>query len=237
MKSNHAPRFVGQRMCIAIGLTFAVGTVACNPSSSDVNVGDGSNINNSSTDTTGNVVATAKWSDPLTWGGTVPAAGSNVTIPANKAILLDKNISIQNLTIMGKLEFADQNLELDAASIMLHGTLRVGASTKPFTKKASITLNETNTATDNMGMGARGILIMGGTLELHGQAPAGPWTKIGDHVTAGGKTLGLLKAVGMPKPANAELQDPNSDYELYQQMRFSIHSCWAIHPLRAEPNL
>ena len=171
---------VGRCLPVALGLTFVFGVVACNPSSSDVSVGAGSNVNNSSTDTTGNVVPSAKWSDPATWGGTVPAPGSDVTIPANKAVLLDKNIDVKNLTIMGKLEFADQNLELSAASIMLHGTLRVGTSSKPFTKKATITLTETNTASDNMGMGARGILVMGGTLELYGQAPAVPWTKIGD---------------------------------------------------------
>ena len=213
MKLIHSPRLVGQRLSVAFGLVIAVGMVACNPSadSNAVNPVDGSNINNSSTDTTGNVVATAKWSDPLTWGGTVPAIGSNVTIPANKAILLDKNISVKNLTILGKLEFADQNLELNAASIMLHGTLRVGSSIKPFTKKATITLTETNTASDNMGMGARGILVMSGTLELYGQAPTVPWTKITDHVAAGGKALGLLKAVDW-KPGDQIVVAPTDFY-------------------------
>ena len=211
MKSIHAPRLLGQRLSVAFGLVVAVGMVACNPSSSEVNVGVGSNIDNSSTDTTGNIVSTAKWSDPATWGGTVPAAGSNVTIPANKAILLDKSINLKNLTIMGKLEFADQNLELNAASIMLHGTLRVGTSAKPFTKKATITLTETNIASDNMGMGARGILVMGGTLELFGQAPAVPWTKIADHVAAGGKTLGLLKTVDW-KPGDQIVVAPTDFY-------------------------
>ena len=213
MKLIHSPRLAGQRLSVAFGLVIAVGMVACNPGadSNAVNPVDGSNINNSSTDTTGNVVATAKWTDPLTWGGTVPAIGSNVTIPANKAILLDKNISVKNLTILGKLEFADQNLELNAASIMLHGTLRVGSSIKPFTKKATITLTETNTATDNMGMGARGILVMGGTLELYGLAPAVPWTKITDHVAAGGKALGLLKAVDW-KPGDQIVVAPTDFY-------------------------
>jgi hypothetical protein len=198
MKSAHAPRSVGQRLSVAFGLVVAVGMVACNPNSGGVNVSDGSNINNSSTDTTGNAVSSAKWSDPVTWGGTVPAAGSNVTIPANKAILLDKSISLKNLTILGRLEFADQNLELSAASIMLHGTLRIGEVTKPFSKKATITLTETNTATDNMGMGSRGILIMGGTLELFGQKPSVAWTRIADgqDVQANATTFNLEKLAG-----------------------------------------
>jgi G8 domain len=139
MNLRSIPRLIGQPISVALGLTFALGLVACNPSSSASNPVDGSGTNNSgpnnsSTDTTGNVASSAKWSDPKTWGGTVPAAGSDVTIPADKAVLLDQNVNLKNLTVMGKLEFADQNLELNAASIMLHGTLRVGTSLKPFTK-------------------------------------------------------------------------------------------------------
>ena len=63
MELIHSPRLAGQRLSVAFGLVIAVGMVACNPSadSNAVNPVDGSNINNSSTDTTGNVVATAKW--------------------------------------------------------------------------------------------------------------------------------------------------------------------------------
>src|SRR3546814_15357726 len=59
-------------------------------------------------------------------------------------------------------------LELSTEWIMVHGELQIGTEARPFTHKATITL--TNNVKDEqlMGMGDRGIMLSGGTLNLHG---------------------------------------------------------------------
>ena len=135
------------------------------------------------------------WSDPATWGGTLPSATSSVTIPAGKRVVLDSSVTVKNLTIMGTLEFADKDLELTSDYIMLHGALRIGTAIKPFERKATITLTG-NTTENVMDMGSRGILVMGGKLELYGKSPVKAWTKLNDHAAAGATNLALLENTG-----------------------------------------
>lgn len=125
------------------------------------------------------------WSDPATWGGTVPAAGQNVTIPADWHVILDQNVDLAGLEIEGTLEFARQDLTLEAAWIAVSGDFIVGSPSDPFTQRATIRLDDTNTGASHHGMGTRGIMVMsGGQLSLHGTSPAVAWTKVADHVPA-----------------------------------------------------
>jgi hypothetical protein len=135
------------------------------------------------------------WSDPATWGGAVPAAGQDVVIPAGWQVLLDQDTAaLGGLTVNGTLRFARQDLALTADWIMVHGTLAIGSETQPFTQRAFVTL--TGAPGENvMGMGTRGILVMGGTLEMHGAPPAVPWTKLGAHAATGATSLQLAQAV------------------------------------------
>jgi gliding motility-associated-like protein len=147
------------------------------------------------------IMASMLWSDNATWttlGIAKPVAGSAVTIPANAHLILDESPpNLASLTINGKLEFARQDLNLTAGWIMVMGTLEVGTSTSPFTNQATITLNATDLNGDalGMGMGTRGILVMGGKLELHGAPPTKHYTKISDHAAKGATSLTLLDAV------------------------------------------
>src|SRR5262245_43338682 len=72
--------------------------------------------------------ADLRWSRASTWPtGRVPAAGEDVTIPANTTVILDVTPpALGGLTINGKLAFAAKNVQLSAKWIMLHGTLQVG---------------------------------------------------------------------------------------------------------------
>src|ERR1044071_3238284 len=119
------------------------------------------------------------WSNPATWPDKkVPAAGAKVEIPTGKEVILDVSPpALNGITVMGKLTFADKSdLELRTEWIMVHGELEVGTEAKPFTHKATITL--TNNVKDEqlMGMGDRGIMLSGGTLNLHGNRN-NAWTK------------------------------------------------------------
>jgi len=107
------------------------------------------------------------WSDPATWpDNKVPAAGEQVTIASGKDVILDVSTpALGGITISGKLTFADDaDLELSIEWIMLHGELQIGTEAKPHTHKATITLTNNVPDEQMMGMGDRGIMLSGGTL-------------------------------------------------------------------------
>lgn len=143
-----------------------------------------------------NVVIPELWSNPATWSGSIPVAGAMVVIPSNKHIILDVSPpALSGLTIEGVLEFAPQNLNLTSQWIMVMGRLKIGSVTAPFAQKATITLNGTDMNYSEMGMGNRGLMIMGGILELHGTPPTKTWTKINEHAPQGTTNLSLMEAV------------------------------------------
>ncbi len=146
-----------------------------------------------------NSQAQVMWSNSSSWtsfGATKPVAGDPVTIPEGVHMILDETPpTLANLTILGKLEFDNKALNLTAGWIMVHGTLQVGTATVPYVHKAIITLNATNPNESVMGMGTRGIMVMGGKLELHGVPPAKPITKLNNHAAAGSTALTLLDGV------------------------------------------
>lgn len=154
------------------------------------------------------------WSSSSTWqsfGATKPIAGSSVTIPAGVNIILDETPpSLANLTILGKLEFAYKNLNLTAGWIMVHGTLQVGTKAKPFNYKAIITLNATNKDESVMGMGTRGIMVMGGSLDLYGKLPTNTVTKLNNHAALGSTQLTLKDNVTWK--VNQEVVVANTDF-------------------------
>jgi G8 domain len=134
------------------------------------------------------------WSNPATWGGTVPSAETAVVVPLGKRIVLDTSTTVKNITVLGTLEVQDKNLDLQTDYIAVQGAFKVGSAINPFSSKLQITLS--GNATENiMNMGSRGLLVMG-TLELHGTPPVTTWTKLADHAGAGSSSLALLAATG-----------------------------------------
>jgi len=145
-----------------------------------------------------------RWSDAATWPDRkVPRAGDKVTIPAGKEVVLDVSPpALGSLTIEGKLSFANNaDLELTTEWIMLHGELEIGTEARPHTRKATITLTNNVKDEDIGGMGGandrvdRGILLMGGTLNLHGDRKH-TWTKLAQTAAAGSNSIQVLDAAG-----------------------------------------
>jgi hypothetical protein len=137
------------------------------------------------------------WSDPTAWpDGQKPVAGQDVTIPEGAAILIDEQLpELGGITIEGTLAVDDsRDYTLDAKWIMVHGRLRIGTPSRPFTHHIEITLTDDATSTDVMGMGTRGLMVMGGTLELVGLTPIPAWTHLGAHAGAGARSLVLAEA-------------------------------------------
>jgi len=138
------------------------------------------------------------WSDPTTWSGrAVPAEGDIVTIGAGLDVVLDVSPpALHGITLDGKLTFADnKDLELSTEWILNRGELQIGTESKPYTGKATITLTD-NVPDENInGMGDRGILMVGGTLNLHGDRE-NAWTKLAETAHAGSTRIEVLDASG-----------------------------------------
>src|SRR5690606_39640610 len=93
-----------------------------------------------------------------------------------------------------KLTFADKSdLELTTEWVMVHGELAIGTEARPFTHKATITLTDNVKDEQLMGMGDRGIMLSGGTLNLHGNR-TNTWTKLSKTAEAGSNTIEVLNA-------------------------------------------
>ena len=162
------------------------------------------------------------WSDPATWpGNKVPAAGEQVTIASGKDVILDVSTpALGGITISGKLTFADDaDLELSTEWIMLHGELQIGTEAKPHTHKATITLTNNVPDEQMMGMGDRGIMLSGGTLNLHGDR-SNSWTKLADTAEAGSTSIEVLNAAQWK--AGDEIVLASTDFDPRQAERRTI---------------
>jgi len=148
-------------------------------------------------------VKQTRWSDPASWpGGKVPRAGDAVTIGRDRNILLDvAPPALRSLTINGKLSFADtRDLSLTTDWIYLPGgELDIGSEAKPFMHKALITLTDVVPNEDINTMGDRGIMLLGGTLSLHGGRTSNSWTKLAKTAKAGSASIEVLNAAGWRK--------------------------------------
>ncbi|MGZ3370694.1 MAG: G8 domain-containing protein, partial [Caulobacteraceae bacterium] len=139
----------------------------------------------------------ARWSDPASWpDGKVPREGDAVTIGADKAIVLDVSPpALRSLTINGKLSFSnDKDLELKTDWIYLPGgELDIGSEKSPHTRKAVITLTDKVKDENINTMGDRGIMLVRGTLSLHGDRK-NAWTKLSATAKAGATKIQVLNA-------------------------------------------
>ena len=127
----------------------------------------------------------------------MPAAGEKVTIESGKDVILDVSPpALGGVTINGKLSFANNaDVELTTEWIMIHGELAIGTEAAPHTRKATITLANNVKDEELMGMGDRGIMLSGGTLNLHGDR-TNTWTKLASTADAGATSIQVLNAAG-----------------------------------------
>ena len=169
-------------------------------------------------------VKESRWSNPATWpGGKVPGEGAEVTIGKDMNVVLDVSPpALRSLTIDGKLSFANnKDLELSTEWIMLHGELQIGSETNPHTRNATITLTNNVPGEDIGTMGDRGIMIMGGTLSLHGNRK-NSWTKLAKTAAAGSSTIEVLNAGDWKKGDNIVIA--STDFDPHQAERRTISS-------------
>jgi len=173
---------------------------------------------------TSSAVKGGRWSDSATWAEKkVPAEGAMVTIDKDMNVVLDVSPpALRSLTINGKLSFAEnKDLELTTEWIMLHGTLEIGTEAKPHTRNATITLTNNFPDENVMEMGDRGIMLMGGTLSLHGNRKDS-WTKLTKTAAAGSNTVEVMN-VGDWKKGDS-IVVASTDYDPHQAERRTVSS-------------
>jgi len=169
-----------------------------------------------------------RWSDPATWPDKkVPPRDAVVTIEKDMHVILDVSPpALRSVTINGTLSFADsKDLELTTEWVMVHGALEIGTEARPHTHKATITLTDNVKDEDMTGVGGtsdrsdRGIMMMGGTLSLHGNR-TNAWTKLSKTADAGSISIEVLNAAGWR--AGDEIVLASTDFDPRQAERRTI---------------
>ena len=167
--------------------------------------------------------AQSLWSDPATWpSGEVPAAGDAVEITRDMDVVLDIDApGLRSLTIQGSLTFSDaRDLSLESEWIYVPGgELTIGTADKPHSSKATITLTDTVPGEDINTMGDRGIMLMQGTLNLHGTSD-NTWSKLSRTAERGATSIQLLDAWGWS--VGDEIVLASTDYNPRQAERRTI---------------
>src|SRR5690606_12101 len=103
--------------------------------------------------------------------------------------------ALRSITVQGKLTFADER-DLDLVTDWIYvpgGELEIGTEADPFEHKATITLTDKVPDEDINTMGDRGIMLMRGTLELHGNRTHS-WTKLAATAEKGARQIEVLDA-------------------------------------------
>ncbi|NNL68891.1 MAG: hypothetical protein HKO70_02900, partial [Acidimicrobiia bacterium] len=159
----------------------------------------------------------ALWSDPATWGGSVPVAGETVTIPAGTAVRLDVSPpALSGLRVDGTLVFDRRNLSLTTDWLVVTGYLQIGTAGEPFEQQATITLTGSPTE-DVMGMGARVFGVMGGGLvDMHGSTDV-TWTRLVATAAEGATSITVQQPVGWQPGDQIVIASTDFDYEQAEQ--------------------
>ena len=167
--------------------------------------------------------AQSLWSDPSTWpSGQVPAAGDAVEVTRDMDVVLDVDApGLRSLTIQGSLTFSDErDISLESEWIYVPGgSLTIGTADNPHTSKATITLTDNVSGEDINTMGDRGIMLMRGTLTLHGNRDH-TWSKLSSTADAGSTAFTVLDASGWQ--AGDEVVLASTDFNPRQAERRTI---------------
>ena len=134
-------------------------------------------------------VSGERWSDPATWGGEVPVAGSMVEIPEGKRVLLDTNLDVAGITVGGELICDSRDINIRTRFIMVHGLLQCGTEAAPYLHRLDVTLTGNDRNESIMGMGTKMITAMdGGIISLHGEERTS-WLMLGQTAHSGDRSI------------------------------------------------
>lgn len=155
---------------------------------------------------------TLRWSDPNTWGGSLPKAGKAVIIPQGVTVLLDTSTpNLAGVTVAGSLIVSEKHGDINATADWLwvdEGNFQVGTVADPYDQaKFTLTLDGANEDVNGMGYGGRFLLATGGTVEMQGNT-AKSWTTLEQTVQPGSSKITIANATGW-KPGDQILIAPS----------------------------
>ena len=147
-----------------------------------------------------------KWSLTSSWkDGIKPQAGDEVTIPVGRSMILDQDVDVKYISVLGSLIVdVTKNINIRTEFIMVMGNgalFQWGLQTNPYKMKGSITLVGSNPAAiiPGHGVSSKAILVMnGGVLQLHGEDKKS-WTQLGATASKGDLTIVLKEPVTWKK--------------------------------------
>jgi cell migration-inducing and hyaluronan-binding protein len=155
------------------------------------------------------------WSDPATWGGSVPREGDVVEIRVGKTVLLDVSPPwLAGLEIKGGLVFDERDLLLRTEWIVIRGRLQIGEEDRPFRNRATIALLDRVPGENVLGYDDRVIAVVGGALDLHGEVLGPTWTRLAATAKAGADALDLERPV-LWRPGD-RIVVASTDFDQYQ---------------------
>ncbi len=141
-----------------------------------------------------------RWSDPRTWGGTVPRPGQAVTVDAGRTLIVDQDLDLGSLHIKGKVIVQRRDVSIGAEWILVegNGALIAGSAEQPFKQQLHMTLcsgGSERGAPAHPTLGSKFLAALnGGTLDLHGEARTS-WVALGNSTAPGHDTLRLAQPV------------------------------------------
>jgi len=161
----------------------------------------------------GGGATTNLWSDPATWGGSVPLATDAVTIASGQTVILDTAAVCLSLDIAGTLTTnRNANISLTTGNINIGatGVLEIGTEASPFpaaytctielngaeVSRVTRTIEGSNLGFTNEGTGRSIQVQPGGRLNLIGVAPTVKRTKLNATVSSGAASFTLADNTG-----------------------------------------
>lgn len=143
------------------------------------------------------------WHSTTTWGGPIPVAGQNVTIPDNTMVLISSSVveQVGYITIPSTssliLGETPNGITLDAQGFDVQGVLQAGSESCRIETPITITLHNPrpiDAVTNPRPVTYKGIAVSG-TLQFHGKQYFRTWTRLAKTVNAGDSVLMLQHAV------------------------------------------
>lgn len=139
------------------------------------------------------------WSDPNTWGGSVPNNLAKVFIPAGMTVTVDGEIAtrLKIIRIQGKMQFSTTtNTGLNVETIVQDttGELEIGTSNNPIPAGVTckITIIDEGDLVFSTSQFEKGLTLMGKTVAYGAQKTS--WSRLTSNPSAGASTLNLQTA-------------------------------------------
>lgn len=160
-----------------------------------------------------------RWSDLATWGGALPRVHDVVRVPAGSTLLVDQNVDVGAIEVMGTLLFAPRHITVRARGILVAGPgiLRAGDVDRPFVHRLVFTLSGGADRDMIGGLGSQFLAAVdGGSIELFGRRRPG-WVALGDTVVSGAIVLRMNESVDWSPGDRIAIASGGADLPLLEE--------------------